>query len=69
MKNLKGKCKKCLGCALLEDKGFNGRKHCKYYMRAEKNNLSLAIFIFLHILFFLCIIIGLYYKFSILCGG
>ena len=27
-KELKGKCKFCLGCSLLEDKNFNGTDEC-----------------------------------------
>ena len=68
-KKLKGKCRKCLGCNLLEYREFNGRKHCKYFVRADNENIILAVFIILQILIMLGIFVCLYYKFSILCGG
>jgi len=31
MKKLKGKCKDCLGCNKIRERGFRGVRRCKYY--------------------------------------
>lgn len=33
MKKLRGKCKKCVGCNKMFEKGFYGTKKCKYYVK------------------------------------
>ena len=72
---LKGKCRTCLGCGLLEDTGFKGRKKCKYYAR-DKSPLTdiITIAIFIGIT---CLIVwvllklgySLYERFNMLAGG
>lgn len=65
---LKGKCKTCLGCGMLEDKGFKGRKKCKYYIRADKEPIWLILVVF----FMIILLAGIYFgfeKFSMLAGG
>lgn len=73
---LKGKCRTCLGCALLEDEaGFKGRKKCKYYARDNNpvvDMVTIAIFIGIT-----CLIVfgllklgySLYERFNMLAGG
>ena len=36
-KDLKGKCKTCLGCNQLELKKFNGVYECKNYMKGSRD--------------------------------
>lgn len=33
MKKLKGKCKKCVGCNKIFEKGFYGTKKCNFYIK------------------------------------
>ena len=67
---LQGKCKDCLGCELINTFGFKGRKKCKYYIKAEENDMKfifgiLLIEVLLYILF-----LGYFYtRFNMLCGG
>ena len=37
-KELKGKCKSCIGCNRLEALEFNGIERCEYYTEEEKDN-------------------------------
>ena len=72
MKNkLKGKCKKCVGCNKIFEKGFIGVKRCKYYIRKTEEEESFASFlgfaifeIFVIIIFMFCL-----YKFLTLNIG
>ena len=70
MKDLKGKCKTCLGCGLLEDKGFKGRKKCKYYARANIEEFWAIIIVAIIVI---AMIIGFgfyaYCRINMLCGG
>lgn len=46
MKNkLKGKCKKCVGCNKIFEKGFFGVKKCKYYIRKIEEEESFTSFL------------------------
>lgn len=70
MGKLKGKCKTCFGCNLLNDFGFKGRKKCKNYIRANPNEYLEWLIIGISVI---SVLIGigfyLYFKFSILAGG
>lgn len=74
MKKLKGKCKTCLGCNLLDDFGFKGRKRCKYYQKTYDENFDkyivIAFIIFTLFLITTIISVGYWiYRFNMLCGG
>ena len=62
IKKLKGKCRKCVGCNKIFEKGFYGTKKCKYYTRKiEEGELNFPflglvvfeIFIIIAFMFFL----------------
>lgn len=61
MRKLKGKCKKCVGCNKIFEKGFAGVKRCKYYTRKMEDESTLSfwefalfeIFIIIAFMFFL----------------
>lgn len=71
MKKLKGKCKKCIGCNKIFEKGFSGVKKCKYYIRKIKEEESILSFIgfaLFEIFIIIAFMFGLY-KFLILNIG
>lgn len=70
MRNLKGKCKSCLGCNLLEDFGFKGRKKCENYIRANKEECIIIIIAgLIEIVMFIGLGFYAWYRISILAGG
>lgn len=69
MKKLKGKCKTCFGCEMLNDFGFKGRKKCKNYIRANENYQILYVILFIEILLYIVLLGYFYTKFNMLCGG
>lgn len=69
MKELKGKCKTCLGCNMLNDFGFKGRKKCKGYIRANPINWFLPIVAIIELSVIGFGIYGFYIYFSRLVGG
>lgn len=68
MHKIKGKCKSCLGCNLLEDFGFKGRKKCKNYIKDNTNWFEFITAV-ISLLVIATIIMFTIYRFSILCGG
>lgn len=70
---LKEKCRTCLGCGLLEDKGFYGRKKCKYYIKDKEpiDWLEIIALVIFGICFigFIIAIVGWCIKFNMLAGG
>lgn len=70
MNELKGKCKTCLGCNLLDDFAFKGRNKCKNYTRANQNeHIAIIIIMLVEIVMFMMYLGYFYYKFNRLCGG
>ena len=69
MQDLKGKCKDCIGCNLLEDIGFKGREHCKYYIKDNRVNWTLIIGAIIELLMIGLIFIGFYNILKIFIGG
>lgn len=70
MKTLKGKCKNCLGCNLLDDFAFKGRNKCKNYVRANENeHRAIIIIMIVEIIMFIILGIYAYFRINMLCGG
>ncbi len=78
MKKLKGKCRKCVGCDKIFQKGFKGTKQCKYFIkkkikqdyhiRPEKDK-SFVIFALFEIFVIIIIMFGLYRFLMLSMGG
>ena len=70
MRKLKGKCKKCVGCNKIFEKGFVGVKRCKYYIRKieEESALPYLILAILEI-FVIIALMSFYYIILILSIG
>lgn len=70
MKKLKGKCRTCFGCNILDEPGFKGRKKCKNYIRANPNEYLEWLIIGISVI---SVLIGigfyLYCKINMLAGG
>ena len=66
---LKGKCKTCLGCNMLDDFGFKGRKKCDRYIRANEKNWVLLIVAIIELSVIGFGIYGFYVCFNRLVGG
>ena len=71
MEKLKGKCRTCYGCNLLDNEDFGGKEKCKNYVKDHTNLLKIIEIILYLLQIMMYIMIGLYlfYRFSILCGG
>jgi len=70
MKKIKGKCKTCLGCNLLEDFGFKGKKKCKYYIRANKQEFwAIIIVAIVELIMFIGLGFYAYFRINMLAGG
>lgn len=69
MKKLKGKCKTCLGCSLLEDYAFKGRKYCKYYIDSREKNYRIILWLVAEMTVLGILAYIIYLKISKLAGG
>lgn len=71
MTKVKGKCKKCIGCNLLENEDFKEKEHCEYYIK--DNNFIFNIILCLIELLVVIVVGVLFSNFIInlnmLCGG
>ena len=65
-KKLKGKCKKCVGCNKIFEKGFAGVKRCKYYIKKVEDEESFTSFIVLLIFEIFVIIAFMFFLYRIL---
>ena len=68
MKELKGKCKKCLGCNRLNDENFEGTNECDFYTK-ESRNWFLIIVAIITLISISFIIYKIYIFMNLLCRG
>ena len=75
MEKLRGKCKTCLGCNKLEEMGFKGRLHCKYYISGETkeefkdDERTVYLILLIEVILYMMFLGYFYIKFNALCGG
>ena len=68
MRKLKGKCRTCLGCNLLEEQGFKGREECKYFIDGTRKD-KIILWILMELILLLALGYVVYLKISLMCGG
>lgn len=68
MKKLKGKCRTCLGCNKLDEQGFKGVDHCKYYIDGTRKD-KIILWILMELILLLALGYVVYLKISMLAGG
>lgn len=72
MKKLRGKCKKCVGCNKIFEKGFTGVKRCKYYIRKKEEKesiISFLVFVLFEIFIIIAFMFFLYRILMLSIGG
>lgn len=66
MRKLKGKCRKCVGCNKIFEKGFAGVKRCKYYTRKIEEKESIISFLVFALFEIIIIIAFMFFIYRIL---